>query len=155
MPASECSCQIPHIPPFTHPTYLSLSSRKARRTLSVVDLRRAARKPWRNLNLKSIPAVLTVITTTAASSTPSANVPAASTISPSALLPSGIPPGLSISNASGPIVDKSGAANADASAAAAVSDSTAPVSSGGGGGGGATGSATMPKNGDLQVVILD
>ena len=131
----------------THPYSYS---RKARRTLSVVDLRRAARKPWRNLNLKSIPSVLRVVTTTAASSTPSANVPPAiaATISPSALLP-GLPPGLSISSASGPLVGDKLLAVAGGDLTATVSD---PVASGGGGGA----NAAIPVNkGDLQVVILD
>lgn len=138
--------------------------RKARRTLSVVDLRRAARKPWRNLNLKSIPAVLTVVTSTAASSTPSENnVPVAAQLSPSALLPAGLPPGLSISNATGPssLAEKTGNNNSSSSSAEPmdVSESSggggAMALSSSGGGGLASSAATPINNGDLQVVILD
>lgn len=148
--------------------------RKARRSVPIIELRRAARKPWRNLPAKLIPAIFKTALTTPIQM----NNAAASVLPlPSLALGAGVAGGLTtpivpilpaLGRTITPPINTPSAAVASATTAATATSPPSIVtgqahgssgsgsgSSGGGGGVGGTGTPTNLGGSDLQVVILD
>lgn len=147
--------------------------RKARRSVPIIELRRAARKPWRNLPAKLIPAIFkTALTTPIQMNNAAASVLPLPSLALGASVAGGLTtPIVPILPALGrtitPPINTPSAAVASATAAAATATSPPSIvtgqghgssggsSSGSGGGVGGAGTPTNLGGSDLQVVILD